>query len=124
MEGRLMSKPKRQHGDERATKPVLRLPETTEEIAPITQVESDAPPQDPMTIELGESDVPLHRRCPLCWEGNKGIGKAYSKQGRTRYYKCARTLRGAPPCGFTWTATVKIEVTKVEHRIVELDGER
>lgn len=64
--------------------------------------------------------VEEHRRCPICWDRCKGIGLVYSTQGRTRYYKCKKTQSDLPPCGHTWTATVQI--VRVEHRTVELDG--
>lgn len=84
------------------------------------------------TAERGANDVAQrkerviesYRRCPICWEGNGGYGTAYSTQGHTRYYKCDKTKTDRGPCGFTWTATVKLEVIRTEHRIVELDGER
>jgi len=67
-----------------------------------------------------------YRHCPICWGGNGGYGTAYSTNGSTRYYKCTRTTKpdGVGPCGHTWTATVRLEVIKVEHRRVHLDGER
>lgn len=67
-----------------------------------------------------------HRHCPLCWEGRGGYGTAYSKQGRTTYYRCDQTTKpdGLGPCGHTWSAILRIEAVKIEHRIVELDGER
>jgi hypothetical protein len=66
-----------------------------------------------------------YRHCPVCWNGNGGYGTAYSTHGRTRYYKCDKCTKGdRGPCGHTWTVEVKLEVIKVEHRIVKLDGER
>lgn len=67
-----------------------------------------------------------YRHCPLCWEGNGGYGVAYSTNGRTRYYKCCKTAKeGSPgPCGHTWTALVKLEVIRVEHRVVQIEGQR
>jgi hypothetical protein len=66
-----------------------------------------------------------YRHCPLCWEGSGGYGDCYSTQGRTRYYKCCQTTNpDAGPCGHTWTVFVKLEVVKIEHRVVTLDGER
>ncbi len=65
------------------------------------------------------------RRCPICWGGNGGYGDCRSTQGGTRYYKCMRTLDpNKPPCGHTWTAQVQLIVTKIEHKVVTLDGER
>lgn len=55
-----------------------------------------------------------YRQCPLCWNGQRGAGLAYSTHGSTRYYKCQN-------CGHTWTAQVKVEVLKVEHRPVEMN---
>lgn len=60
------------------------------------------------------ADVPAHRQCPLCFHGQGGVGRQYSKQGATAYYKCK-------DCGHTWTARVKLETTVIEHRVVELD---
>lgn len=68
-----------------------------------------------------EERIEVYRQCPLCWERCKGVGVSYSKQGCTRYYKCKRTLTDEPPCGFTWSAVVRTEVIRVEHRIVTLD---
>ena len=66
-----------------------------------------------------------YRHCPVCWSGNGGYGSAYSTHGRTRYYKCDKsTSAERGPCGHTWTVEVKLEVIKVEHRIVKMDGER
>ena len=84
----------------------------------VTAAPKPAPVATPEPVERIES----FRRCPLCWERCKGVGLVYSTQGRTRYYKCKRTLTDLPPCGHTWTATV--EVVRVEHRVVTLDGER
>lgn len=72
-----------------------------------------------------EESVPVYRRCPLCWQRCRGVGISYSTQQvtdcvSTRYYKCARTLTEHPPCGHTWSARVKMEVTKIEHRLVEI----
>lgn len=62
------------------------------------------------------------RRCPVCWDGRGGYGVCYSKQGRTRYYKCCKSNKdGGFPCGHTWTALVKLEVIRVEHRTIELE---
>lgn len=66
-------------------------------------------------------DVEWFRRCPLCWGRCKGVGKAYSKNGCTRYYRCAKTLTDEAPCGHTWSAIVRTEVVRVEHRVVSLD---
>lgn len=67
-----------------------------------------------------------HRHCPICWNGNGGYGSAYSKHGRTTYYKCDQVREGSDkgPCGHTWTAVIKIEAVRVEHRVVNVDGER
>ena len=51
-----------------------------------------------------------------------GFFQNSNTQGRTRYYKCKRTLTEHPPCGHTWTATV--EIVKVEYRAVTIDGQR
>lgn len=67
-----------------------------------------------------------YRHCPICWGGNGGYGTAYSTQGRTRYYKCDKTTKpdGTGPCGHTWTATVTLEAIRIEHRVVEIEGQR
>lgn len=63
--------------------------------------------------------IEAHRQCPICWAGNGGYGVAYSTQGPVRYYKCSKTeVVGASPCGHTWTAVVRMEVIKVEHKTV------
>jgi rubredoxin len=59
-------------------------------------------------------DVPPHQQCPLCFQGLGGKGRCYSTRGQTRYYKCKS-------CGHTWTAQVTAEVTRIEHRTVELE---
>jgi len=66
-----------------------------------------------------------YRHCPLCWSGNGGYGTAYSTHGQTRYYKCDQSTQpGKGPCGHTWTVLVKLEVMRVEHRVVRPDGLR
>ena len=99
-------------------KPIPKQPERI--------VEPNQPPSDVLKVSCRESDgeIKIHRRCPVCWERCKGVGVSYSTQGRTRYYKCKRTLTDLPPCGHTWSATVQLHVMKVEHRTIELDGER
>lgn len=70
-------------------------------------------------------DIADYRRCPLCWNGSGGYGCAYSTQGKTRYYKCCKTVDPEKvPCGHTWTATVLLETIKIEHKVVTLDGMR
>lgn len=66
-----------------------------------------------------------HRQCPICWSGCQGYGTAYSTapNGKT-YYRCNKTLTDLPPCGHTWTVVVQQHVTVVEHRTVDLDGQR
>lgn len=71
-----------------------------------------------------ERIVEEYRRCPICWEGNGGYGTAYSTHGRTRYYKCDQSKSERGACGHTWTALIKLEVIKVEHRVVSVDGQR
>jgi len=81
----------------------------------------DSQPELPKT-EVDPESIPVHRRCPLCWGRSKGVGIAYSTQGFTRYYKCKRTLSpDHPPCGFTWSAIVKLDVLRVEHRDIDLE---
>ena len=66
-------------------------------------------------------EVESHRRCPICWQGQGGYGTAYSKHGSTTYYKCTKTDKaGAMPCGHTWTALIRVEVVRVEHRSVSM----
>jgi hypothetical protein len=65
-----------------------------------------------------------YRHCPICWGGNGGYGTAYSTQGRTRYYKCDKSTTDKGPCGHTWTVLVKLEVIRVEHRVVDVEGQR
>lgn len=89
------------------------------------QIRQPGPVPIPKAIEplpAKVEHVEQYRRCPLCWERCQGVGCVYSTQGRTRYYKCKRTLTDQPPCGYTWTAIV--EVVRVEHRVITLDGER
>lgn len=59
-------------------------------------------------------DVAKHRQCPSCYNGLGGVGNVYSTERNKSYYKCKT-------CGHTWTATVRREVVKVEHRTVELE---
>ena len=102
--------------EKQPARPVEAVPVPTPVVAPI---EAAAPEPRKRIIEE-------YRHCPVCWNGNGGFGDCYSTQGRTRYYKCVQTTKpdGPGPCGHTWTALVKLEVIRVEHRIVELDGER
>lgn len=83
------------------------------------QKPQETPPQEPKQRVIED-----HRRCPLCWGGHGGYGTAYSTQGRTRYYKCNQATTDKGPCGHTWTVLVKLEVIKVEHRIVSVEGQR
>lgn len=84
------------------------------------QKTAQQPPNNvPSVATEGSPDVPAYRQCPICWGNRKGVGTAYGKCGHTRYYKCTRNTEG-PGCGFTWTALVRIEVVKTEHRIIEL----
>lgn len=87
---------------------------------PSEQVPVAAAPA-PETIEyppVAFPDIEWFRRCPSCWPTLHGVGIAYTNKRLTpvtseRYYKCDQ-------CAKTWVATVKNEVTKVEHRTVEL----
>jgi hypothetical protein len=78
---------------------------------------------EPETPPVSEEDrIPVYRRCPCCWGARKGVGVAYSKQGRKRYYKCKRTLvPDAPPCAHTWTAIVTTSVVSIEHQDIDFD---
>lgn len=71
-----------------------------------------------------DSNIPQHRRCPLCWDRCRGVGVSYSTQGATRYYKCKRTLTEHPACAHTWSATVKNEVTTIRHQTAHLNSEQ
>jgi hypothetical protein len=75
----------------------------------------EATPQPPISEPTDtRREVLLERRCPSCYHGeDNGIGNAYANKNGTRYYKCDK-------CGFTWTALVKMEVIKIEHRRVDL----
>jgi hypothetical protein len=78
-----------------------------------------------MPVEQPQRAIEEYRHCPICWSGNGGYGCAYSKQGSTRYYKCCKTTNpDKSPCGHTWTAIVKLEVVRVEHRVVSIEGQR
>jgi hypothetical protein len=85
-----------------------------------TDKNDTAPP-----AQVSAESIPEYRRCPICWNGRGGYGLAYSTQGSTRYYKCKKSTKPEPgPCGHTWTATVRMEVIKIEHREVTIDGKR
>lgn len=59
--------------------------------------------------------VKPERQCPLCYHGeDNGVGTAYSNVNGVRYYKCDK-------CPHTWSVRVKLEVLKIEHRIVDLE---
>ena len=69
--------------------------------------------------------IESHRQCPICWDRSKGYGVAYSTQGPVRYYKCCKAdVADASGCGHTWTAIVKVEVVRVEHRTVTTESRR
>lgn len=59
-------------------------------------------------------EVEACRQCPVCYQGYRGVGTAYSTQGRKRYYKC-----GA--CGHTWTHVLPPETVQVDHRTALVD---
>ena len=66
--------------------------------------------------------IPWYRRCPVCWEGNGGVGNVYTTNGSTRYYRCCQSIKpGKPACGHTWTALIRTEVIKVESRTIQID---
>lgn len=79
-----------------------------------------AEPKAEIVVDQSQQ-IEWFRRCPICWGRCKGVGLAYSKNGSTRYYKCSRTLTEEAPCGHTWTAIVRSEVIRVDHRIVTLE---
>lgn len=74
---------------------------------------ADNKPEIKPPPEPAARSIPTHRCCPLCFHGQGGTGLCYSKRGNTSYYKCQL-------CGHTWTAIVRVEVVRVEHRIVEI----
>lgn len=91
--------------------------------------ERQTPPEPVKAAEPSpprQKTIEPHRYCPICWEGRGGYGTAYSKQGGKTYYKCDQTTKpeGVGPCGHTWSAVLRIEAVRVEHRVVEMDGER
>lgn len=96
------------------------------ELPKIESTRDPDPSNVPSIVDIAVSieSIPKYRQCPLCWDRCKGVGVAYSKSGRTRYYKCKRSLTDFPPCGHTWSATVISEVTQIDNRTVTLDGER
>jgi hypothetical protein len=107
MEGRGMSKRDHQQPNQRAPQKATAIPAKT-----------------PEPVEPKQRTIEEYRHCPICWSGNGGYGTAYSTHGRTRYYKCDQSTTDKGPCGHTWSVYVKLEVVKVEYRIVTLDGER
>ena len=84
----------------------------------------DARPVEKPVEKPQQRVIEEYRQCPLCWGGHGGYGTAYSTQGQTRYYKCNRATTDKGPCGHTWTVVVKLEVIKVEHRVVSVEGQR
>lgn len=92
---------------------------TKPSIVPVTQTANE--PSTAVVTFSELENIPQYRQCPLCWERARGVGVSYSKQGCTRYYKCKRTLTDDAPCGFTWSAIVRTEIVRVEHRIVTLE---
>lgn len=85
-------------------------------------------PEEPK--QKAEPVIPQHRQCPLCFTGRGGVGVAYNTQRRgkrilligdsetrTTYYRCQC-------CGHTWSAQVRLEVLRVEHRVVTIEGQR
>jgi hypothetical protein len=95
------------------------MPETGDRMEGSGMSKQNKPQGQPVKAEQKQPTIPGYRRCPLCWGGNGGYGVAYRTNGNTRYYRCCR---GEKSCGHTWTAT--LQVVRVEHRVVELDGER
>ena len=74
------------------------------------------------TLDKPADSIPWFRRCPLCWEGNGGVGNCYTTNGSTRYYKCCQSIKpDGSFCGHTWTAIVRTEVIRVESRTVQTD---
>lgn len=53
------------------------------------------PTEDVAAIDRLKS-IPAYRKCPLCFEGEGGVGRCYSTHGTKRYYKCHQ-------CGHSWT---------------------
>jgi hypothetical protein len=91
---------------------------------PVQQVSQASGPPAKSEEEQSRT-IENYRHCPICWEGRGGYGVAYSTHGQTRYYKCCKTTKAdQSPCGHTWTTIVKLEVIRVEHRRVDLEGQR
>ena len=59
-------------------------------------------------------EMPIYRRCKICFPRSQGVGTAYATRGATRYYKCNH-------CGHTWTAIITTERTVIEHREVHIE---
>ncbi len=65
--------------------------------------------------------VEERRRCPRCWGARKGIGSAYSTNGRTRYYKCIQSLlEDEDGCGMTWNHVFKTSVVMLDDATIEV----
>lgn len=66
-----------------------------------------------------EEFIPKHRRCPLCWTGQKGVGVQYSAYPlkKTKYFKCKN-------CAHTWSAVVFPHVQEFNDRLPDDISER
>lgn len=76
---------------------------------------------------MDDDRIPPHRRCPICWGENRGVGCAYNTNDpystgqddwppnvQRRYYRCTKTLReDRGPCGHTWVIGVKTEIVEL-----------
>lgn len=90
----------------------------------------DSPPEvvvnatEPVKTLAGH-DLKPHRRCPLCWNRAQGYGTAYSTAPNGRsYYKCNQTLTEQMPCGHTWSVVASLQTIVVQHREVNIEGQR
>lgn len=81
--------------------------------------------KQPATPPETERRIEDYRKCPVCHEGMGGYGVAYSTQGQTRYYRCCKSNKADGfPCGHTWSVRVHLETITIQHREVNIDGNR
>lgn len=94
---------------------------------PVESTGDDSTPEKPET-DSAEEEIPAERRCPLCWNGRRGVGVAYHTDRQTRYYKCVRSTRRDDQdkpelgCGHTWSVRVVREVGAIRHRTIDVRG--
>ena len=75
-------------------------------------------------------EIPVERRCDLCWHGKGGHSVVYKSERatRTRYYVCSRRIDSEgrvirEGCGHNWSHKYKpseVLPVVVEHRETEL----